>query len=489
MRGKDQQALLEHIDALIRQGQDAQAHSLLLKFERPQIDRSLLRELSNLCRRSGLIQLGLRFLTPVIRAEAESKSDPALPEELSEYAMLLQRSGAVNEALGILQNIDPRHDPKVLLFQAFCYFNEWNYAAATPLLKKYLDQPLDDYSRLIGQVNLAASLITLQQFDEAESLMALNFQGADRANAERLKGNLFELQAQIHLGLGKYDHAKNDLQNAQKILGGIQNEDLLFVQKWKAVIELLEKQNAEDLLVFQSTAEKAGDFESVRESILFRLKLLPDPDNFNELFFGTPYSGYRERILNHLGAQFAVPSRYRWGRQHGSFLDLATGELHGMTSSAPTSKNLQVITALSQDLFRPQRIATLFSRLFPNEHFNIFSSPNRVHQLLSRTRKWLTENRIPLQITELNGQFRLVKPDEFALEIAAQRDQQDHHHRIFQRLMNEFMMAPNFSCPEAARFLGISESQTRRVLSWAAQESLVRRVGNGSGTFYSLRAG
>ncbi|MBX3016254.1 MAG: hypothetical protein KF767_00075 [Bdellovibrionaceae bacterium] len=476
------QALLRECDEHIRQGRDEKAHRLLRELEISKLPRSLQRDFANLCRRSGLLSQGLRILTPLVREEIASEAERA------EYAMLLQRSGAVTEALGVLQKLDPQKDPQILLFQAFCHFNEWNYEAALPLLHRYLEFPLADYPRLIARVNLVACLLTLHQWEAAAHEIERAF--AEAENAGRLRGNLHELRAQWHLGRGRFSDARKDLVQAQAILGGIQNEDLLFVRKWNAVIDLKEKTESDAMKIVLRDAEKASDWETAREARLFLLTDHFDHDAYLELLVGTPFTGYRARIQSRLDRTDLpeLPSRWRWGAPDSAALDLATGELHGMTRTVrpPTAKCLQLIEALSQDLFRPQRLATLFGRLFPREHFDIFSSPQRVHQILRRTRRWLSENDLPLQIEESGGQFRLRKPDRFALILTLSREPRDNQRRLLQRLERDFGTEPYFTGPEAAARLGISESLMKRVLAWGVAQKRLRRQGRGSGTTYSL---
>lgn len=487
------QAVLRTCEDLIRQGRDDEAQRLLRAVDLVSLPRALRLQFANLCRRSGLIAQGLRILTPVIRPKARSEMPAATDSEKSEYAMLLQRSGAVTEALSILDGIDSAQDPRVLLYQAFCHFNEWNYEAALPRLRQYLKAPLDPYPRLIARVNLIACLLTLRQFDEAVSEIDKAFVLAQELDAQRLRGNLFELRAQLHLAQESYKHASDDLNEAEKILGGIQNEDLLFVRKWRAVIDLQTTGRRAPLLQVQTDAERAGDWESAREARLFLLTQKLEHESYLELFVGTPFPGYRARIQEQLSSEALpdLPKSWRWGSALGPALDLATGELVDVESknfTAPTAKCLMLIEVLSQDLFRPQRLATIFGRLFPTEYFDIFSSPQRVHQILTRTRRWLKQNNLPLVITETKGHFRLLKPENFALILTLSREPRENHHRQFEKLQRGFKSARFFTAPEAAEALGISPSQTKRLLAWGVMQSRLRRMGRGSGTTYSLSA-
>src|SRR5688572_12946316 len=91
-------------DEEIRAGRVAEAAKKLSALTPSQIPRPEVLHLANLCRRTALTELGLKILTPVVRPLVNGKSPPATGAELSEFAILLDRVGAVADALSLLEN-------------------------------------------------------------------------------------------------------------------------------------------------------------------------------------------------------------------------------------------------------------------------------------------------------------------------------------------------------------------------------------------------
>ena len=254
------------------------------------LPRELRLPLANVCRRAQLISLGLKILAPAIHPESRLEA-PASSGENAEYAVLLTRLGAIEEALSYLDRASEAEVREVRLYKAFCRFNQWDYALALPDLQTYLTADLEPYPRLIGRVNLAACLVALRHFDEAEALLTENIRLAKTGGFARLRGNCHELRAQVHLLTGDPAKAKRDLDRAAGLLGSEATFDELFVRKWRAVIESQESRSIEPLEKFKAEALARNDSESLREADSFALKITFDERRFEHLLFGTPFRG------------------------------------------------------------------------------------------------------------------------------------------------------------------------------------------------------
>src|SRR5687767_9650300 len=143
---------IEDIDTLIREGNSALAKRRLREVNRNEIDRKDLAQACAMATRSGLPELAIRWLNPIVRAERKLLK-PATEREKAEYAIALIRIGAQPEALGILKGLSAREHPQVLLFRAIGHFSQWDYESALPVLDEYLTLQLTDYQRLVGMVN------------------------------------------------------------------------------------------------------------------------------------------------------------------------------------------------------------------------------------------------------------------------------------------------------------------------------------------------
>jgi hypothetical protein len=69
----------------------------------------------------------------------------------------------------------------------------------------------------------------------------------------------------------------------------------------------------------------------------------------------------------------------------------------------------QVLYILSQDLYRPVRVGELFTKLFPNESFDIELSMEKLKKTISRVRKEIRNLNLPMQIQLKNNAFFLKR--------------------------------------------------------------------------------
>ena len=482
----DYRDLLEKCEADVRSGQAHLAARRIGEVSLARLPRELRLPLANVCRRAQLISLGLKILAPAIHPESRLDR-PATSAECAEYAVLLTRLGAIEEALSYLDRADERDVREVRLYKAFCRFNRWEYAAALPDLERYLAADLEPYQRLIGRVNLAACQVALRHFAEAEALLTENISLARDGSFARLQGNCHELRAQVHLLTGKAEKAKRDLDRAAKLLGSEKTFDELFVRKWRAVLESQESDSTEPLEKFKVEALSRNDSESLREADYFSLKIRMEEERFQHLLFGTPFEGYRARIVEDLGR--AVTTRfYRYGSRGltAPVLDVSSGVAIGCASLPAGSKLHQVFGALLKDFYRPVRLGGLFAELFPGEAFNAFSSPDRVYQLLYRARSWLVQADAPVTITAKHGLFKLHVHGDFSFRVPLERSPLDEESLRLTKLRQTFKW--EFTADEACSRLALSRSAFKRLAARSLSEGKLERMGAARAIRYRFRA-
>src|SRR5947209_8149570 len=150
-------ARLSELNELIRAGKSARARALISSMRTDRLGRAERLEVARIARRSGLVDLSVRLLNPLVRNEKTSAS--ASTAEKAEYAMGLSKIGATSEALDLITSLPHDRNPEVLLFHAFILISRWEYGKAIPLLKRHGAQVADDdYNHWVGRVNLAAAL-------------------------------------------------------------------------------------------------------------------------------------------------------------------------------------------------------------------------------------------------------------------------------------------------------------------------------------------
>ncbi len=135
------------------------------------------------------------------------------------------------------------------------------------------------------------------------------------------------------------------------------------------------------------------------------------------------------KVSEALGAQIDSPEFIR-GSNSETIFDLRSGLITtSSTSHQARGKVLELLEVLSRDFYKPQKITSLFSELFQNEYFDVNTSSDRVHQIIRRSRRWLSAEKLPFQIhshqgnfkLELNGGRILVPYERSSVDLTSQR--------------------------------------------------------------------
>ena len=485
---RDYRNLLETCESLIRAGKANEAAEKLAALNTARVPRAFRLALANLCRRTDLLNQGLRILETVARPDMPVISEPASEAELCEYAMLLARSDARHEAMSILDRLDPKRAPAVHMVRASFEVTDWNYAGALSSLEAFLASSTEEYPRLVGRVNLAAALIALGRLDEAMAHLAPATEYASRSGFARLHANCFELSAQVHVARRDFSAARTDLSQADAILRANGTRDELFVRKWTALVLSLEDGTTERLDRFRDDALEMKNWESIRDADRLALQVRFDEARFDRLYFGTPLERYRADLSERF-SRVPAAETFLLGSESQPRLDVKSGEISGLGQPLKARNiPLRLLQILFKDLYRPLRIGGLFSSLFPGEHFDIFSSPTRVHQTVYRTRRYLEENGVPISIEENDGRYSARVHDGFSIAVPLEGKPLDNHSLKYTRLQARFQPGHIFSSAEAKEALGLSGPTFTRFIAWAMDQGLALKRGAGPATRYELTA-
>lgn len=479
--------LIQECDAGIRAGQVAAVKEKLSQVNSAQVPREYRLPLANLCRRVAMNEMAMRLLAPVIAEARDGVGEPASQGELAEYAVLLQRMGVIDESLKILRGISPMDVPETLLFQAFCHFNRWEYFESVPLLQSYVEKQSDPYKKLIGEVNLAAALTTTNAFEEATILLARIIEQCAREGHLRLQANAFEIRSQIHLSTGLLDAAEADLEAAHRTVAGDGTVAELSTLKWRAVLTACRTSRTDDLKAFRLRAEEFGDWEAVRHADLNLLRFDFQPELFNFHLFGSPWRGYREIAQRNLG-RVITEDFFDYGAVNATHrIDVAHAKLNGQEAFPVGSKLHRALSTLVHDFYRPVPVGVMFNALFPGEYFDVFSSPNRVHQVLFRLRKWAGEHSLGIEIDHGKEGYHLRMIEPLVLRVPYEKKDPDHNKELLRALHRGGLKEQIFSAQDCAQVLELTLPATRKFLTWAVEQGHIEKVGAGSGTRYQLK--
>jgi hypothetical protein len=462
-------------DQWIRTGQIALAKKALTSIKSSEVPSNCLRDLCNLYRRALMWRHSLSALKAKVRPEI-GKSKASV-DEVIEYALALQKAGAYRESQNLLNEPNVKDEPQALMARAFHEIFHWNYQDAEPLWEAYLaHKDVGEYEKLVARVNRLAGYCFLRDpriTGEFERLKS------DLSGNPRLLAAVLEIGAQ-HLIMDKqWKEAEAALSEAEKVLGG-QNgrEDLMFVDKWRAVTRALTENSVKPLDQFRERALGAKHWETLRDLDYFRATIIPDSPWSEWVYYGTPYPAYRRRLdqLRDFNEQETV-SR---SRRPAVIVDpWYVGNQHGETTHL-------LFNLLLRDFYRPMKIGEIFSELFWDGFWDAKSSQNRVHQLIRRLRSWIEKNELPLSILEVEGSYSLRINQEAGLICRKRILPAQKLPFIFGRYYSQ--PAKPLAALEWADRLKVTPAKARYLLSQALPAGLLDKVGRGARTRYSLRS-
>ncbi len=486
----DFKQLLEKCEEYLRAGHVGKTAQLVAHLNLSRVPREWRLPLAKVCRRAGHTSLGLKLLTATVLSPQKKLSTVPTPQEVSEYAVLLQRNGSVDEALRILDKVDSKSVPEAELYRAFCYFNRWDYLSAIPRLEKYLAATPAGYAQLTGQVNLCAAFAMTRNHEQALALLAPAMVAAHAGGHRRLEANLLEISAQVRIQMDEPQKAENNLDRALALLDSLKVHDSVFIQKWKAVLQATRENSAAPLIALRERARSGRFFETVRETDLYSLKINFDQRVFENVLFGTPYVDYRTRVqretgVRHLGAYTMYDGGGATSGTEGApVMNLESGELDGREIIKAGGKIHQTLSVLLRDFYKPAKVGTLFTELFPGEYFDIFSSPDRIHQILKRARAWVAESGLPLDIVQDQSAYHLEINGPVVFKIALDRAPTDWFGIQARRAAAILSRDRSISGGDLKKALGMTEAEYKRYLKWALEEGKITRVGGGRTTSY-----
>lgn len=481
------------MDRLIRSGQAHLVRKELHGLKGRRLPRPALLDLAGLARRVGMFDFALRLLHSVVRSE-KPIFPPASVAEIAMYAAVLVKIGARREALALLGGLDAQSAPEVLLFQSNAYFGEWRYDQAVPLLKRYIAHPvINDYQRRVGEVNLAAALIVVGRFQEAEQILS-GLLEADTRDLLLLRGNSLELLTQIAVLREEFAQAEMYIRRSQELLGTGEDQYSLYMKKWRSVAIYRQDgaQHPEELIAIRHEALRMKDWEVARDCDFQIAAGRRDMALFAHIVFGTPYEAFRRRTLASAG-RIDLPGTLIWrpgpavdpsAAPPARYFDLLEAQESQGRGSLKYGQALhKTLSSLTADFYRPRSIGEMFTDLYPGEVFNPISSPHRVFRLIQRLRGWFQDNQMPLFVSVVNGEYRLEASAPFGLKVPLDRDLIPRDDFFLERLRSRWPYRV-FSARQAEVELGLTSDQVRRLFASTEKSGELLRVGSGRGTRY-----
>lgn len=470
---------LKKIDALVKAAKVKEARRLISQYREAKIPRAYVLRLARLARATGLSEIAIRHLNPIVRPPAKS-TVVATDLEKAVYAAVLTRIGAATEALEILQKVDKEKVPECLLYETYALVSRWNYKDTIPLLKKYVAlTKLDAYSLCVGQVNLAAAYVHERKIREASTLLAVLRDKTREENLTQLYGNTLELSAQHAIFDGKWSEAGLFLSEAEKVLQESDGLDAFFVKKWRAISEMLKNpKRVEAVRKVRQSAILLKHWETVRDCDRFECIATRNEELYRHLYFGTPYADFRERLKKDFEKEPSLPEFYIWN-MNGS----ASGNKNVTDGKSGGQLLHRLFKILTSDFYRPTRLAAIYSSLYPGEYFNPRSSPDRVHQAMKRLRIKLRDSRAGISIKEEDTTYSLVSSGSAGIKVYLEDPPTSHADARLAELKKLWPKDP-FTVNDVIHALGISSRSGARLLLLGVNRGVLLREGKASLTTY-----
>jgi len=475
---------ISEIDRLLRAGDRGGARARLRALRFRKIPRESLLEIARLAKRAQLASLGLRLLSPIIFQNRRKQFTP-LPEELVEYAGLLIRAGAAEEAIEILVKVEEEKHPEALLHHALALITRWRYAESIPLFNRLLSfTSVSAEMRMVAETNLLAAHVHEENAAEANALFTTVLEKTALASPF-MHGKVLVLQAEHLIYQREWRKAEESLEAASRRIQDAGGFDELFIRKWKLVLRL-RRDGASPALkneieAIKKEAAEVSHWETVRDLDRNWAIATSDQDLLRHLYAGTPFDEYRRQLRKYLNPVPLEHIPHVWHVSPGkSSVEIDTVDAAGLT---PGMQIHRFLVVLSSDFYRPHRLAPLFRQLHPDEHFNPITSPGRIHFLADRFRRWLKRSGLPLKLVQNKGGYKLEATRPVCLRVRTVRELPNPVSVILARLQMA-LKDSHFSAKEAARELELPERTVQRMLAKAVEKNLLERVGKGQATRY-----
>lgn len=504
------EAVTSEFDELIRSGQRELAGRKIKEIKISSIPRAHINSMANLARRTGHINLAWQMIAPIIRPKFPLAT-PATDIEKATYTIILLALGAIPEAVELLESANPE-SPEINLAFAFAHISRWDYLAAIPKLRLYLRfEKITLYEKMVAQVNLAASYVASGNTKDGSPLLQEILEITSQNNWHLLNRNALEISAQLAIQLEKWTDGETLLKQAKHDSDNQFNLDNFFVTKWQAIIALLKNGPTppalKELSELRDLAIKNKHWETIRDCDFYQAITTKNSELALRLYFGTPFSSYRKRLMHRARDWLTVPAEYEWQalEQHSKLqpaapmpatkvFNLSLGEeLSGTAKVKPGTALYRALAAMTSDFYRPFSVGSLHSLVFPKEHFNPDSSPRRVSFLIQRLRGWFKENYLPLNIvSEVDGfKLQATEPFTFILEksgpVKVEKTSEPAQYLALLKKLKTQNAGKALKTSEISEITKISVRSVRYFLKWALEKNKVLKQGNGRESRYKIR--
>ena len=467
-----------NIENSIKANDISSARQALLKIRSDSVPENECVQWAQLARRAGLNKLSLSFLHRVVY---ETKN-PSV-EQTIEYASSIRGLGLYRESDRLLQ-VYPKFGP-ALLYRSFGYIECWNYLEAHECLVQCLgDKTLAPDQRLVAQVNLAASLIYLKQFQDASHLLNSLYEECRRSH-HQLFINCHFLKGQIHWYAEDYRAAKD-------IFFSMPDESIhkdgytsWVAKKWQLLSKLSMgelREDAQQISEFRKVLRREQQWETLRHLDWQMGKIERSEPTLRRVFYGTPFDSIKKRMTEECGsfeAFTSLPSEAK--------LQSTTDMFFGLSDSIDFGKlEHRLALILLSDQYRPWTIFRIFDSLYPDERYNAVSSGAKVYRILNRLRKILNNKFTNLDFKSTKSGYRL-RPSKGSAVRVARRMRFENFFDMSKFVIEIKFGKERFRSTDLQKMLNLHLRTCNRILQELEGSGDLLKVAAGKSRFYELK--
>lgn len=453
MLSVDHLKMKQRIEELLAGYKLQEAIELLRSLEIEAIPLRLRSDFAQLARRAHLYKEAIKILQDKIYGVSQVET-----KDILEYASSLRKLGMVHQCLELLKRA-PSHKEK-LLHEAYCYVHLWEYEKASYAFSGFLHQEgLTQRDVLVAKLNLIACFVYMGDGTAAMDLLH-SIESHCRRDFHQFYLNCLELRGQIYLQQGEYQHAMNVLTEASVLAGKEKGTTTLFIEKWKLIAQASIQNTANlphDFAVFKKRVRAQGHWETLRDVDYHLAKLTGNDALANYVYFGTPFDSFKRRVASS-GAHLQKVFTWSQGSEIRHHLDPMDTRLEVVPFGLIQHRLLLVLLS---DFYRPWSIARIFDSLFPNEIYDVDSSPKRIYALIKKIQDSLTQLQWPYELQSTVHGYRLRLKDGGSLSIYERMNFDSHEQILHYALLQKYRL-PEFTPKILSQTLEVSAHKAYR---------------------------
>jgi hypothetical protein len=263
----------------------------------------------------------------------------------------------------------------------------------------------------------------------------------------------------------------------------------LYLRKWEEICDFRiheEKEKlAARLTALRQESYRNQEWELLRECDLHEALLLKKSDLLTHVLVGSPYLHYRNKILKKVSSWYRVAGTYDRSPAHfEKSLHLSTGaDDQGRIILKPGQKLHRLISFLAADFYKPAPIPEIFNQVFPEERFNIETSPHRLRELTRRLRNQGEKSGYRFRLDAREGCYVLNLQEGNCRMIydLAPAPSADFSESLAQIFGNNY-----FSSKDVSAKLKIPHTTVYRNLKVLVEKGEICRAGTGNQTKYFI---